>query len=507
MYKPFKTKTTSLLVKPFRKIRTQKLEPREEEFRQFTEFTDTLNKINVIDELEKLENLNEQPMTQEQITEDTDINKINHIIEPIVKSPEEISMVEYAYESKTGDDSESKSEDNLETELVTKLENEAVNDLVRKNNLFKDIFNISLTSISKVLKIFTSVPPPETIVVLFITKHGGYIVNSTKNDRLDISTIPCPVKNLIRYQLAPHGTCSWGTVKSDYNNFNIFHKILSEGELTENIVLNKLKRIPEILIKTPDITTDFFKQQNITKKIGEEKITKKIHLSNQINSINYGDLLLNKVYQLDNSNKKISGILIMFTVTFLLPDIFFENYSNMTRLNDVINSSPNYVYKIGIYNDDNKTITYNANTELTSCPYFQLYTELWDGVKPKLLDAVSLDNAGINTQTLMDTHEQPLIRPMIYEIESDILYTYFQYVNTLVNIDLSCGSFMYPENVIKTEAIINNFNKLQRFFGTIQRRYVKKGIRGGKRKTLKKHKKHTYKYKRYIKNKRYTKKY
>lgn len=423
-------------------------------------------------------------------------------------------------------------------EIDRQIESQVANQVASQPDCQMDTDqSISMPSLNKIivqpfdesLSKFTSMPDPTSVAVLFISKHGGYAVNLNREKldengkpTLDLEAIPCPVMNLIRYQYTPLGTCSWTpeqmTVIEKFNDFKrlLEGRILSlydiDPDAIPTIITSALNSIAEQKKASPTMKIDYHTEFGINLNIGEKKFCDRISQSNKVTKIGYGDLLLTKMYQIDTNKyeQKPSGVLIMFGLTFKLPDIFFQE-DNITPINELKllyegidkgEFKPNVTH--GIYDEFEGTITYREETELTSCPFFMLYLKLTkigpghynatkdgtvfdylkqpiiisetDGPIYELVEGISLKN--------FDTY--PEIHLMVYDVDSKDIYGYFKYVNTVVNIDLSCSSFEYHNEILEGDYYKEYIDKLPE---TLEKKYPP--VTGGKRKTLKKHKKRT----------------
>ena len=287
------------------------------------------------------------------------------------------------------------------------------------------------------LRHFTAPPKPNQIVYLFILRHGGYKINPN----LTYNIVECPVSNLIRLQYAPYGACAF------YNNidarkiyFDLCRTILPHAlasfddlsTLKENI-LRTTSIIANTNKESPIATTDYYSTIR-TLPIGQQNMYHNISNSNAVLTNKLGDKLLDKTYEVDNKlDDTESGMPILYTVMFKLPDIFFDTKINEARLLREVTyyTSNPPIYQIGEYNVETQIITYQANTELWSCPFFQLFVSLL-GVKYTLAVAFSWTKPGV-------------WRPMIDKITSDVVFRYFQYADMIVLFDYSCSSFIYDE--------------------------------------------------------------
>jgi hypothetical protein len=275
---------------------------------------------------------------------------------------------------------------------------------------------------------------------IFISKHGTYELE----DSLEFDIISCPIANLIRFQYSPIGTCSFGSFKTDIPTY--FH-LYNEFKNPNTNIIQTLENIGEQNKCSNYITQDYVEIHKTGLDPFEKKICK-TRTNNKIIENKFGDLLLNKTYQVDTKPYDVSGIAILCNVSFILPDIFFNgnNKNKLDRLiEDLIHNPPQF--RIGIYNDTTRKITYESNTELLSCPFFLLFYKLLNDINVVKNEAMSitdeLDFSDMTNEYVLPTHigNSPRGTPryMIFEVNSYTIYNYFQYVNTLVNIDYSCG--------------------------------------------------------------------
>lgn len=456
---------------------------------------------------------------------------------------------------------------NNEVKNVNKVE-EAINDewnemkLCQKRGIIQDMVKIIMAPINKIKTAFTTQPQPPirsfipatNIACLFISKHGGYdVFKNYETKTLEIQTELCPVENLIRYQYTPLGACGWGDIYTDYEYFWDSYKkleFMTNQSLTiedkRKMSITQLNSLVPLLSEHYDIITDFYKRQMLKKEYGEPKICNNIHKSNKITMIHKNHLLLNKKYHIETNDnieniKLTSGILIMYDLTFKLPDIFFEPGTEFQEiptpiyelkiLTDKINNNIyQLTFKHGTYNN-NGTISYTGLTELTSCPYFMLFLKLYE-MGPKsdtvaefkynssfqnpvtmtevhLNYGLSLDNKNnvynedilkkikdnniINKENIKKPKEERTKlykidnildvkekRMMVYNVNSIQLYNYLKNVNTVINLDFTCSAFDITNRTRKKESIY-----LTKRFRTA---YTEKRITGGKKSRRKQHK-------------------
>jgi hypothetical protein len=365
---------------------------------------------------------------------------------------------------------------------------------------------------SKVLNLFSSLPKKNEIAIIFVANHGGYHINN----KLGIKIIECPIKKLIRLQYSPYGTCSWSSNIDRINNYvnlhNTFNNRLTsstsdslEISKTHNehvlivpqnptgytsikdkhLILEKLSLIGEQNKGTDVIVEDFYtKTKTKPNKFGESKINLNAKKSNKVLENSLGDKLYDKLYDVSNDGE-LRGISVLFNVTFKLPDICFtpENELKLTQL--LQNAPPSYL--IGRYNTTTSEITYIANTELLSCPFFKMFAEIDDPIQHNIIDAYSI----------FDDKNKPILRPMINTISTETIYRYFQYVDMFVNIDYSCSSFSFED---KIEHRLHKMGKKRgtKILTRFRKNIEKNNLRGGL-KTRKQHSKRRINTKRRIK--------
>ena len=264
-----------------------------------------------------------------------------------------------------------------------------------------------------------------------------------------------------------------------------------------------------------EITRDYYKEKNKQIERGEKKLCENVDKSNKIIKNEYGNLYLQKSYE--NSCAECSGVLIMFNVTVKLPHCFFDENNNavleLTNLNDNLIQNP-LTYRIGVYNEHQHTITYEEGTELLSCPFFMLFLKLrlnsanlinldFKWFKPPKYKHTRNQIYNLKTGT---SFENMIVsdmesRQMLKYFTNSQIFEYFQEADTLINLDLTCGAFVIPRDIIATKS-----KEISRFPNTVENRYIKKNIYGGKtrkkhqlKKTRNKYKhrrnKYTYKYK------------
>jgi hypothetical protein len=360
---------------------------------------------------------------------------------------------------------------------------------------------------------------PSGTVCFFITRHGGYDITNLK---YNIET--CEVNNLIRYTYSPKGTCGWSNHFFDINNYKILYDTLNNITNYDEII-TKLDILANINKSSKRTITDYHELYNHSVKPLNEKLCKsKNH--NRIFLNNLGDVILNKFYETDNKDNVTSGVAILFDITFRLPDIFFASNENIALLDNILtapwqkylskqhnayywfntetgerswqNPSIKLGFKTGIYNKRTQMITYESNTELVSCPYFIEYVKLTNKITTFNNSKSIVDDLNVEDPeaTYINNSEIPtgLKRKMLHYFTSNDIYGYFKYVNTVVSIDYSCGSFK-----TRNEIDYKNIDESVRLKTTADFY----GIHGGK---TKKYKKKYLKYKKYKKYKNTLKK-
>jgi hypothetical protein len=327
---------------------------------------------------------------------------------------------------------------------------------------------------------------PSGILFLFITKHGGYEIVNFKY-KIDL----CEVNNLIRYTYAPKGACSWGSHPSNVYDYKELHDSLKNlNNYTD--ILTELNLLADCNKKSDLIKNNYREINGMKKDILEKDICKtKTH--NKIFTNNLGDFIINKSFSLHLDNDMTSGFVILFDVSFRLPDIFFAKEENIDLIKDILKKENRFRFKIGKIDIPSKTITYEGNTELTSCPYFKAYLH-FSGANWSLTPAYSLSDdfdlidGELIPKDPVTISPKGTSRGMANYVTSKDIYGYFKYVNIVVNIDYSCGSFVAYNTLNK----VNSFNKLGKVKCSKKLRKLglcgKYDIYGGKNKTHKKKK-------------------
>lgn len=474
--------------------------------------------------------------------------------------PDTINIIENILDHINDNPNIIQTDTNNEVKNVNEVE-EVINDewnemkQCQKRGILQDMLQIIIAPINKINTLFAQAPvqsqspvqsqppaliPASNIACLFISKHGGYDVYKQLNDKkvetFIIQTEVCPVENLIRYQYAPHGSCGWGNLYTDYEYYWDSYKLLEfmtnpslSIEEKRNKSIEQLNTLVPILSEHRDTVTDYYKVNKEKKYYAEPKICTNIHKSNKLTVIHKNQLFLNKNYQIDTSKymnniKMSSGILIMYDVTFKLPELFFEPGTELQEIPTPINefkmlidnlTNKRYVFsfKHGTYNN-NGTISYTGSTELMSCPYFLLYLKLYElGPKSDTVDefaftdielkyGISLDNkkniyndivmnkiknrkTNEITDSILDIKEK---RMMVYEINNIHVYSYMKHVNTVINLDFTCSIFNV-QNRKKMLRTKYGKNKLRTLTGVITNKFIKKNVTGGKTKRKQRNKK------------------
>jgi hypothetical protein len=304
----------------------------------------------------------------------------------------------------------------------------------------------------------------DNIVVIYIANHGNYDVNNEFKYKI----IECPVKKLIRLQYAPYNTCAWADNAlrlTTYDNLrrelsvNFYDSITDESE-----IIHRLTVIGEKNKTAQEITEDNYAQKGIELGIADEtkiNLEENIKKSNAVLTNYFGDELIDKRYNIDHTD--LRGIPILFNVTFRLPDIFFSNSDLKNYLTSVIQPQRNYL--IGQYNESTQEITYMANTELLSCPFFSMFANITNGIRQEIGFSI-VDGLPLTR------------RPMIDSVTTEIIYKYFQYADMVINLDYSCSRFKYSdkaEEQLQNPDALDKINALQNPIGA----------RGGHKKTKK----------------------
>jgi hypothetical protein len=290
---------------------------------------------------------------------------------------------------------------------------------------------------------------PMNNVFLFVLKHGGYKIN--QDYAYDI--VKCPVQHLIRLQFAPLGACTVLLSDADGGQ-QLYPTLLEEKDQLTNPKLSEadiLKRMTEIA----DIGKNLKMAKVVPEDVelfvlpGQRKMNDHLDESNIIVETRLGDNMLNKIYTIEldpiHPDHRFCGIPVLFDVTFKLPDIFKHNAPQLEALITHLSSYPPRPFSIGEYNATTGEITYRAETELLSCPYFEYF--LFLNKEPfEFYKAVSL------TKNNNGTYEP---RPMIHEVSSDMVFRYFQYANMVVHFDFSCSFFVFDEDTNKELSTLN----------------------------------------------------
>jgi len=313
---------------------------------------------------------------------------------------------------------------------------------------------------------------PTGTVFLFIARHGGYDIPDMK-----YQILPCEVNNLITYTHAPKGTCSWGHHDLDVCRYtDLYDKLRDVSDVTPSNIDIVKGILNGISIKNQCNDFDYHEKYQLAVRYPNTNIFNSSD-TNRITFSHFGDYIVNKRYTTETKKDLTSGVAILFDITFRLPDIFFNSDENMSILNAVLISlswqknlskTHNAYYwfntrtgdrtwndptktgegmwtKTGIYNETTQMITYEKNTELLSCPYFIAYVKLLYGdFSDNIVDAYSI----------VDNKTGPITvrRKMLFKCYSYDIYSYFKYVNTVVNIDFSCGEFNTVEEITANEA-------------------------------------------------------
>lgn len=388
---------------------------------------------------------------------------------------------------------------------------------VSTNPILKDLVHINVRPIAR----STRSHSPHGVVVIHVARHGGYDVHINNDKKLDVAAVACPVSNLIRYQYAAMGTCSWSSNQLSYKDMLMFwynlSNTISQYHHTDPDKIKKIIGVLETeqfrLSNDPHINADHYDSMNIKMQLGEKKLCNYLQHSNKITHIEMGQLYLDKGYQID-LKQMVSGIIIFYRTTFRLHDLFFnEDGTEIPELIHLQNSSlPDY--NIGAYDSITKFITYEPMSELLACPFFMLYIKLhklgadltatrFDYTDPpydpstsgliyKLFDGISFDNnltKALFNKTKPTGWDNEDVRNMVGEVNTDIVYSYFKNVDTVVNIDLSCAAFVHKPIAYRRK----KRKQIVMFPATVRSRY--KNIFGGKRRKHTRKRKHKYKHK------------
>ncbi len=361
-----------------------------------------------------------------------------------------------------------------------------------------------LTGLKELATSGDNIPKQPEIAILFMNNHGKYNID----ENLEYDIIKCPVNKLIRYQYSPYGTCALVSHETFLSNYvNVHNALISptsdmaDGYTSiknETKIVQKLRLLGEELKRGEHIAKDFYKINNLKRKfLGQTMINTKenIEKSNKVFIDLLGQELINKTYEIHKETAKkepddtlsetsltenktnvvkiLNGVSVLFNVTFRLPDIFFTNH----KLDELKVRISSFVYPIGIYNDLTHEITYMANTELLSCPFFWLFIELQfpDSVTPDTPDTPGRGWTIVNGPPLPGDEK----RPMIFRYTTEMICSYFQHIDMLVTLDYGCGSWRFnPEakEKLKDRVLLNK---------TTNRLSKPLGARGGRKKTKK----------------------
>jgi hypothetical protein len=391
-------------------------------------------------------------------------------------------------------------------------------------SIFKNIYKNVHEFIQRFpLKRFQDEPSGTAFII--ISRHGGYDLNkkkhtNQKNVYLDIDVINCPVPHLYRLISAPIAACSWGNDDFDIDQYVASYTYLEEfRNNNDNIDVDRLKNALEDISNYNNAHYNFIKDihsENQMKLGSFEKKICKMKNSNLVIENRLGDRILNKQYQADKYT--LSGIVIMFNITFRLPDILFETHplnffskleKRATKLK--VDNDQKFRQRVDIVN---KTITYKANTELLDCPIFNLYVNILINQKgynnitvfikeaPSFSDYLNINeilrpqNVRNNFETFTEYIDgvRDFVSPpadriaknsypkgrrhLIYELDNFLLYSYFQYLKNLVHIDLSCGSLMLNDFLDKNP---KQYGKHSKHFKELMKKIKEESLYGGKK--------------------------
>lgn len=281
---------------------------------------------------------------------------------------------------------------------------------------------------------FTTLPKKDEIVFLYIATHGMYPVM----DDFTYDIFHCPVSKVIRLQYAPLGTLA--------TMFGISEELSIQIDLTDALaptltdvnvkqsILNKLFEIANNNKKDPKMLLNYPPDP-----LEERLMRRNIHKSNTVITNKLGEQMLNKLYLVDSSGEGL-GITILFDVTFKLPDIFFsENIESFNYLVEQEIIGQRFLTK-GNYNKETREITYYANSELLSCPYFHVFNIIDSD------DGDDGDDNGPHYFTGYATHDMTKVN-MLPRITTKQLFRYFQYSDMVVNLDYTCSSLNFSDSL------------------------------------------------------------
>jgi hypothetical protein len=271
---------------------------------------------------------------------------------------------------------------------------------------------------------------PTGTVFLFIARHGIYQIPNIK-----YHIAPCEVNNLIMYSHAPKGACSWSNHHLDVCRYTrLYNDLRDVSDVTQSNIESLTSKL-NTLARNNQCDVNYHETQQVAVRYPNRDIYFHSDDANRITFSHLGDYIVNKMYVTETEKNLTSGVAILFDITFRLPDIFFKSDKNRTILNNALSVNWQKNFKTGIYNESTQMITYEKNTELLSCPYFIAYLTLFYRTVT-IVDAYSIVDS-------IDDRTGPITvrRKMLYNCYSYDIYSYFKYVNTVVNIDFSCGAF------------------------------------------------------------------
>ena len=424
------------------------------------------------------------------------ISQINSVLDDLPVTVENLSKEQETY-YKTIESEVCNMEKEIQKfpEVLEETETNLLNEEYEENKR-SGIFG-SLTNFLKSKGFFTKyeeqVPydyenPANGNVFLFVASHGGYDVKDTFTGSsltsLEYYKMACPIQKLIRLLYSPKGACSWSNSSNTIKNIKDLTGLLchdSGKDIDIDALTTELNRISESNKLRPDVTQDSAAMYSLPNTLGEISICDNVDKSNMIITSSLNDIIIRKDYQLDlgvefsdiADDSKIPpisnsrGIIFLCETSILLPINFVEE--NKDKIDSIhtnyldgkypyLNDNPSKVrtYTIGKLISQvgqHYIIKYDQNVELLSCPYFLLYIRwFYNGTRitPEFTYQYSVMDPSIEPALSLRPRidkRRDLLRNMIFEFNTDVLYSYFQNAKILVNMDYSCSQISFEPRV------------------------------------------------------------
>jgi hypothetical protein len=300
-------------------------------------------------------------------------------------------------------------------------------------------------------------------VVLFNLCHGALLVEYSitgKTENFDFSSTIAPT-NIDKLLKAPTAICSISSKFKRREQIQILHKVclpymIFNKKFVDDEFMERCKE--ELILSSDDLKSQLIPSASTqTRSQPTQSFSDNFKdISKCTNTFEYvkskrGEKIKNKVWAPDN----LSGITIMFDVIFELPytptGLPFDklntgniNFAEDLRTHNNVYPQRMFLQRIGRVSivDGKHCISYTEGTNLLTCPYFIEYTL-------RSIPGATEENMHLYVFT-RETFQDRFGLIMTNKIDANILYSYFQHVNKIHHIDMSCDALEFVDPTGKT---------------------------------------------------------